>query len=414
LPEESADVFVSGSKNNVISALALVLTPKCNLNCGYCFENSKAGRPMQWSTLRTALDVGMEHGERGLKIMFTGGEPLLEYPLIRRAVSYVRERERRRKKARLTLLTNGTLLDDARLKFLSSNSFRLQLSFDGVEPAQDVRGPRTFERLDELMTAISERHRTLFREFLSVSITVTPSTVRHMADSVEYLMSKGVRSITVAPILTDSSDWKVSQTGELEAQFSRIVRASLSHLGRTGRVPLNSFQGWEVPGSRVRKRPTAGRRGSMCRAILGQTLAVDPDGEVHACVTLSGSYQRFESDLLRSHAARMRIGNVCSKDFISEHARFADGASAAPMFSRKDRKFSSYRLCCDCEYLGRCIICPVSIGHIPGNRDPNRVPDFCCAFNFVSLKCREQFLNRALFGETATHTVRSGRRSMTA
>jgi sulfatase maturation enzyme AslB (radical SAM superfamily) len=403
-------------RKDVISALALVLTPKCNLKCGYCFENSKTGQPMRWSTLRAALDVGMEHGERDLKILFTGGEPLLEYQLIRKAVFYVRDNQRRGSNARFTLLTNGMLLDDKKLKFLSASSCRLQLSFDGVEPAQDVRGRRTFEQLDKLLTTMSERHKPFFRKRLSVSVTVTPQTVPHLADSLEYLLSRGVRNIAPAPIMTDSSGWKVSRTGELEVQFSRMVRASLSHLGRTGQVPFRLFQGWEIPGSRARGRRVMRKSGSMqmCRATQGRTLAIDPDGEVFACVTLSGTYQRFKSELLRRHAGLMRIGNICSKDFISEQTGFTARANAAPMFCGKEHKFSSYRACSECEYLGRCVLCPVSIGHIPGNRDPDRVPDFCCAFNYLSLKCREQFLNQALFGEPVAVAVRTGRDSAKA
>ena len=42
-------------------------------------------------------------------------------------------------------------------------------------------------------------------------------------------------------------------------------------------------------------------------------------------------------------------------------------------------------------YLTECMVCPVSIGHIPGNRDPHRVPDFPCAFNLVMLGARDRF-----------------------
>ena len=45
----------------------------------------------------------------------------------------------------------------------------------------------------------------------------------------------------------------------------------------------------------------------------------------------------------------------------------------------------------ECRYLGTCGVCPVSIGHQPGNTDPHRIPDFQCAYNLVSLKYRERF-----------------------
>ena len=385
----------------VIRALAIVLTSQCNLRCAYCFENAKNGQSMRWKTLRAALDVGLRHGGPGLKILFTGGEPLLEYPLIRRAAAYVRDHRRPGKRARFSLLTNGTLLDEEKIEFLAANSFRLQLSFDGVKKAQDQRGRRTFAQLDRLLGVMSERHAPFFRNRLTISMIITPRTVRYMADSVEYFLSRGVRKVALAPTIADCSDWRVDRVGELGVQFARIERSSLSHLNRTGRVPLKLFQGWEDPGSllRVGRVPDGGRREPMCRAARGGVLSVDPDGEVSACVTLSGSYQRFKSDLLRKHAGLMRIGNIRSGDFMDLHASFPGKARRARMFCGKGGKYSSYRACSDCDYLAGCALCPVSIGHIPGNRDPNRVPDFYCAFNFASLRHREQFLSRALFGE---------------
>ena len=63
----------------------------------------------------------------------------------------------------------------------------------------------------------------------------------------------------------------------------------------------------------------------------------------------------------------------------------------AKIFTDKEEKYSSYRACRGCRYLYQCSVCPVSIGHIPGNTDPNRVPDLQCAFNLAVLTAREKF-----------------------
>jgi hypothetical protein len=56
-----------------------------------------------------------------------------------------------------------------------------------------------------------------------------------------------------------------------------------------------------------------------------------------------------------------------------------------------ERRHSSYRRCADCEYLGRCRICPLANAHETSRGDPDRVPDFLCAFNQVSLAHRDRF-----------------------
>ncbi len=66
-------------------------------------------------------------------------------------------------------------------------------------------------------------------------------------------------------------------------------------------------------------------------------------------------------------------------------------------FVRGRREDPDLGRCCDCPYLPECTVCPVSIGRIPGDTDPDRVPDFLCAFNQVRVEHKRLFL-----AETAT------------
>lgn len=86
-------------------------------------------------------------------------------------------------------------------------------------------------------------------------------------------------------------------------------------------------------------------------------------------------------------------------------AQYPAAVRATGLFHDKRTKFSSYGRCRECRYLETCGFCPVSIGHQPNNDDPDRVPDFLCAFNLVSNKYRERFpklspvlLNRSEIG----------------
>ena len=87
----------------------------------------------------------------------------------------------------------------------------------------------------------------------------------------------------------------------------------------------------------------------------------------------------------------MRMGSVHDPRFARRHAAFPEAARQARMFDHKEEKHSSYGRCGDCRYVDQCSLCPGSIAHVPGNKDPDRVPDFCCAFNLIYLKHRERF-----------------------
>src|SRR5512144_1709717 len=88
-----------------IQALEVVLTADCNLRCAYCYQNAKRPRSMSWDTLRGALDLLLRSHCPEVEVLFVGGEPLLQFPLIRQAVAYVRTTRPRGKTVRYTLIT---------------------------------------------------------------------------------------------------------------------------------------------------------------------------------------------------------------------------------------------------------------------------------------------------------------------
>jgi sulfatase maturation enzyme AslB (radical SAM superfamily) len=382
-------------ESQVVRAITLIVTADCNLRCRYCYENAKKKQRMEWPTLRAALDLGLSRGQRGIKLIFSGGEPLLEFPLIRRAVSYVKSRAPARLSPRFMLLTNGLLLDDRRIEFLKQNRFEVQLSFDGVRKAQDVRGRGTFDELDRLLTRLSRRHPGFFRRDVKVSMTVTPRTVEHMADSVSYFLQKGVERLAIAPSLTDCSDWRPRRDKELKNQFARMARTSLGHYRRMGKTPLLMFRGDD--GGRnplgLRRAWVPGFTVSMCGAMRGEKLAVDVDGGVLACVTLAGSYQRFRSPLLRDAAKSMRLGTLrrTKAGRPTGQPVLRSVVRCPEIFLAKEDKRSSYRRCRECKYFAFCVVCPASIGYAKGRQDPRRIPDFDCAFSFAAARQWERF-----------------------
>ena len=99
----------------------------------------------------------------------------------------------------------------------------------------------------------------------------------------------------------------------------------------------------------------------------------------------------FPTTFLRNRLEALRMGGVENLDLDSRRAVYPSAARATGLFTDKQDKYSSYGRCGECRFLDSCSICPVSIGHQPGNTDPRRVPDFLCAYNLVSLKYRELF-----------------------
>jgi sulfatase maturation enzyme AslB (radical SAM superfamily) len=382
-----------------INKVDVVLTAGCNLRCTYCYQNDKKARRMKWETLRASADLALASERPEVSMLFVGGEPLLEFDLIRQAVEYIDARRPPGKRIRFELITNGVLVRREHIDFFVEHDFEVQLSFDGIAAAQDLRGRGTFEVLDRLLHLLRVEQPAFFAERLTVAITLTVATIPYLADSVEYFLTSGVQDLAVSPSVTHQHDWTASCIDEIDAQFARIFEKSVRLYNRTGDVPLKVFRKHE--GDSVHKPEGQ----SMCGVGRGETAAVDVDGRVHGCVMFAESYQIFPTAFLRDRLEAMRMGHLEDPQLAARMAAYPAAARAAGIFHNKQDKYSSYGKCADCRFLPRCAVCPISIGNAPGNTDPNRVPDFLCAYNLVSLKYRERFPFRPTLHDMLTGTA---------
>ncbi len=131
-------------RNTVIKALCLHIAHSCNLNCSYCFaaqgKYHGADSLMSYETGKRALDFLVENsGERhNLEVDFFGGEPLLNFDVVKRLVEYARSIEKQHNKNfRFTLTTNGVLINQDVISFCNKEMDNVVLSLDGRREKHD-------------------------------------------------------------------------------------------------------------------------------------------------------------------------------------------------------------------------------------------------------------------------------------
>ena len=367
--------------------MTVVLTAACNLRCSYCYQNAKHSSQMEPATLKAAIKLLRRSRRRKVELVFYGGEPLLEFALIRRAVERLERRPPSKARVDYAIITNGMLLGAEQIEFLDRHRFGIQLSFDGVPEAQALRGPGSFERIDSTLDYLRRHHPRILEDKLRVAITVLPDTACHLADSFEYLIDRGVQDIVLSPLSTHDPAWTPGRIEKLDADILRLYRSCLRYHRRTGLVPVRSFRrGRSGPTKRDRDKPRA-----MCGVGRAEHITVDVDGEVHGCATFAGSFQEFPEGSLLGRLESLSLGSVSSEGIAKAVANYSRVVRRAEIFSNKQDKYSSYGQCRDCCFLDSCRICPTSIGHIEGNLDPRRVPDFYCAFTLVTNSYRMRF-----------------------
>lgn len=372
---------------------------------------------MPREVLFAALDRILRTRRDAITVLFNGGEPLLEFALVREAILYLEGKLSRRKRLRIALNTNGALLTPAVVAFLSSHDVQVQLSFDGVPRAQALRGRSTFAILDRRLRMIRRRDPHFHRENLSISVTVTPATIGYMADSVDYFIGLGIQEIALSPVMGEMGvTGKMGETGEtgetgvgrgsrgaaavldaLDRQFERIHRASLDHSGRSGEVPVVNLR---RSGGRRGSAPDPGDAGrdagastggAMCRLTEGRMLAVEPSGRAVPCLMFAQTNASPVESALSRRLALLDCGDIRDPAFESRFSRLPEALEACGIFTGRKVKRSSFRRCEECPDLDMCIVCPAAIALAGGRDGPHRIPDFYCAFNAVSLKWRRRF-----------------------
>jgi uncharacterized protein len=186
--------------------VSLVLTHDCNLGCTYCFAGEKFRRVMSPEVVARALDLGFGGDEPLVRVSFFGGEPLLEWDLLLAAADEATRRaERTGRRVLFTLTTNGSLLDDEKVRALNARGFFIGLSIDGTRAAHEATRPTRGGRssfdgvvaaLDRLVAADA------WCETISV---VDPANVRHLGESVRFLVERGMKRVSLNPNF--GADW---------------------------------------------------------------------------------------------------------------------------------------------------------------------------------------------------------------
>ncbi len=131
-------------QNNDIKALCLHVAHTCNLTCDYCFASQGKYQGdnalMSFEVGKQAFDFLIAHSgnRKNLEVDFFGGEPLMDWDIVKRLVEYARSIEQQHnKKFRFTLTTNGLLLNDDIMEFANKEMHNVVLSLDGRKEIHD-------------------------------------------------------------------------------------------------------------------------------------------------------------------------------------------------------------------------------------------------------------------------------------
>ena len=317
-----------------VKALCLHVAHACNLNCEYCFASQGRYQGeralMSYEVGVQAIDFLIENSgsHRTLDVDFFGGEPLLNWDVVKRLVQYARSREQESgKRFRFTLTTNGLLIDDEVIEFSNREMYNVVLSLDGRPEVhdrlrRDYAGRGSYDRIVPLFQkfAKSRNERGYY-----VRGTFTHQNTDFLED-ILHIADLGFTQISMEPVVASPTDENALTDADLPVLMDQYEKLALEMLKRDREGRGFTFYHYMIDlahGPCILKRLTGCGSGT-------EYFAVTPQGDLFPC-------HQFASD------PNMKVGDVwngvTNSDLTGQFAR-------CNIYAREDCKDCWAKLYC--------------------------------------------------------------------
>lgn len=340
---------IKGHVNSATSLHIFVVTTICNMSCVYCQANNGiecSHIVMNKEMAEKAVDIALQSPEPSLCFEFQGGEPLVNFEIIKHIVEYA-EIHKGRHEIAYTVVTNLTLLQDEMLDFFAQHCFGISTSVDGNEfvhnnnrPYADGNG--TYKKVTDSI----ERVRKAGLQIGAIE-TTTRFSLKYPREIVHAYIDMGFESIFIRPLTPlgkAAKSWeKIGYTPEEFIEFYRQALDELIEINKKGRfikedhatILLRRIRGDFMNYMELR---------SPCGAGVGQ-LAYYADGNIFTCDEGRMMHEMGQSTF--------QLGNVYNStytDLINNGVCKTVCASSI---------LETIPTCCDCVYQPYCGTCPV-------------------------------------------------------
>lgn len=355
--------FLPEFKNRqpVIKAMCLHVAHDCNLRCKYCFASEGdyhgAKELMSEEVGKKAVDFLIQHSgnRRNLEVDFFGGEPLMNFEMVKKVVEYGNSlQEKYNKNFRWTITTNGVLLDDAKKQFINEHMSNVVLSLDGKKETNDkmrvhVDGRGSYERIvpkyQELAESRNQNHYYVRGTFTRHNL--------HFAEDVLHLADLGFLQTSVEPVVAAPElDYALCEE-DLPILFEEYEKLAKEYvLRRKAGKPFNFFH-FMVD---LHQGPCVSKRLAGCGSG-SEYVAVIPNGDIYPCHQFVGMDEFKMGSVFNGEVDRKDLQetfqqiNVYSKEDCREcWAKFyCSGGCAANSQQYAGNLYGTYKVGCELE-----------------------------------------------------------------
>lgn len=339
----------------------LVVTLRCNETCVYCHASrasmDRVDTDMSPATAERCVELALRSTAPRITIEFQGGEPLANFPVVQHAIEYALAKNRAYgKELEFTLVSNLSLLDEARLDYLVKNKVQICTSIDGPPPLHDkqrlLAGGSAFEQAARSIRAVNRRYAELGLDptlyHVEALITVTRAALDYPREIVDTYLDLGCRALFLRPLdpfgFASTTGPKIEYARRNYLDFYREAVDYMLERNAGGAEILERYAAIFLTKILTDDDPNFLDIRSPCGAGIGQ-MAYNYDGSIFTCDE-GRMLHEMGDDLFK-------IGNVESAKYreLMTHDTVRAMLAASNLDTQPD--------CVNCTYAAYCGICPV-------------------------------------------------------
>lgn len=289
--------------SGVVKALCLHVAHVCNLNCSYCFASqgkySGERAVMSFEVGKRALDFLIENSgtRHNLEVDFFGGEPLMNFDVVKDLVAYAREREKETgKNFRFTLTTNGMLIDDDVIDFANRECSNVVLSLDGRREVHDryrvdYAGNGSWEKIVPKFQKLVEARGGKDYYMRGTFTHANPDFL----NDIKEMLALGFRELSMEPVVTVPNDPSALTEEDLPIVLEQYEKLAELMLEKHREGDPFTFYHYMID---LKGGPCIYKRVSGCGSGT-EYMAVTPWGDLYPC-------HQFVGD------EKFKLGNIWS------------------------------------------------------------------------------------------------------
>ncbi|MCI9052259.1 MAG: thioether cross-link-forming SCIFF peptide maturase [Lachnospiraceae bacterium] len=347
-------------RKTVVKALCLHIAHDCNLACKYCFaeEGEYHGRRalMSFEVGKKALDFLIENSgnRRNLEVDFFGGEPLMNWEVVKQLVEYGRSKEKEHNKNfRFTLTTNGVLLNDEIMEFLNKEMSNVVLSLDGRKEVNDMMRPFRNGKgsYDMIVPKFQKFAQKRGQKDYYIRGTFTRNNLDFSKDVIEFA-DLGFKQMSIEPVVASEEESYAIQKEDIPQICEEYDKLAKEYIKRKKEGRGFEFFHFMID---LEQGPCVAKRLSGCGSGT-EYLAVTPWGDLYPCHQFVGEEEfllgNVEEGITNTNMRdEFKLCNVYAKEKCKDcFARFyCSGGCAANSYKFHHSITDAYDIGCELE-----------------------------------------------------------------